>query len=164
VLVPAAPLVHDEVMSVHHRKLEAMYLRAPINVRLYSSATIEIGEGIAAVELDVKDDYFHAAGATHGSVFFKLLDDAAFFAVASLVDDRFVVTASFNTYITRPVSGGRLRSEGKVVHAGKTMFVAESVIRQIGDPGDGSQGKELARGSGTFMKSSIALSEKLGYL
>jgi hypothetical protein len=35
----------------------------------------------------VRPDFFHAAHAVHGSVYFKALDDAAFFAVASLVQE-----------------------------------------------------------------------------
>ena len=35
---------------------------------------------------------FHTAGAAHGTLFFKMLDDAAFYAANSLVTDRFLLT------------------------------------------------------------------------
>jgi len=140
--------------DVHHRKLEAMYLRAPIN-RFYQP-TIAIASGQASVEIDVREEFFHAAKAVHGSVLFKMLDDACFFAVASLVPDVFVVTASFTTYMTRPVTDGRLVSKGRVVHAGKGTLIAEAVLSLVG-------GKEVARGSGSFQKTAIALDESLGY-
>ena len=37
----------------------------------------------------------HAAGAVHGSYYFKVLDDACYFAANSLVSDVFVLTVSF---------------------------------------------------------------------
>jgi len=64
----------------HFRKLERMYLGANFNKALYGTSTITISEGRCSVGLEVSDQYFHALGAMHGSVYFKLLDDAAFFA------------------------------------------------------------------------------------
>ncbi len=100
----------------------------------------------------MREEFFHAAGAVHGSHYFKALDDAAFFAVASLVDDNFVLTASFNMYFERPVSAGTLTAIGKVIQRGRRVFLAESRLTD-------DDGCELARGSGTFMRSSTAWDE-----
>src|SRR5687768_14776029 len=100
---------HDD----HYRRLERMYLSAPANE--YFRPVISIAEGTAEVELIVRPDFFHAASAVHGSVYFKLLDDATFFAASSLVRDVFVLTASFNIYFLRPVSQGVMRARGTVV-------------------------------------------------
>jgi uncharacterized protein (TIGR00369 family) len=140
-------------MSDHYRKLERMYLSAPVN-RIYSPA-IDISEGRAVVEFEVVEQFFHAARAVHGAVYFKALDDSAFFAANSLVPDRFVLTVSFNVYFTRPVSDGTLRGEGRVVHRSKSLLIAESVLFNAD--------REVARGSGTFVPSKIELSEELGY-
>ena len=139
----------------HHRKLERMYLRAPIN-RLIFEPTITIGDAEATIAIDVHEKYFHAANAMHGSVYFKMLDDACFFAVASVVEDVFVLTTSFTTYFTRPVTSGRVTSRGKVVHTGKNVFLAEAEIF-------GEGGKSIGRGNGTFMKSTTPLGPPLGY-
>ena len=48
------------------------------------------------------------------SPYFKLLDDAAFFAVHSIVTDVFVLTTSFNINLIRPVSSGVITAKGKV--------------------------------------------------
>lgn len=141
--------------SVHYRKLETMYRRAPVN-RLYEP-TVAIEDGAATIEIAVKPEYFHAAGAVHGAILFKMLDDACFFAAASQVQDVFVLTVSFTTYMTRPVSEGRLTSRGRVVHAGKNLLLAEAAVSVVG-------GKEVARGNGSFMKSAIPLTEDLGYV
>ena len=137
----------------HFRKLERMYLSAPINE--FYSPSISISQGQAVIETEVKPDFFHAAGSLHGSVYFKLLDDAAFFAVNSLVKDFFVLTVSFNIYLTRPVTKGVLIAQGEVVSHSVNYFVADSVLT-IND-------KEVARGSGSFLRSRIELAEVESY-
>jgi uncharacterized protein (TIGR00369 family) len=138
----------------HYRKLEQMYLAAPINAFYLPSIWVSHGE--AEIAIDVKPEFFHAANAVHGSVYFKLLDDAAFFAVNSLIDDYFALTASFTTYLLRPVTEGTMKASGKVVYAGGRSFVAESVVK------DG-EGREIARGSGNFVTSKIRLTPDMGY-
>ena len=138
----------------HYRRLEGMYLSAPVNA--YYTPTLHITEGHAEVTVAVRRDFFHAAGAVHGAVYFKLLDDAAFFAANSLVEDVFLLTVSFNIYLTRPVSEGEIKSVGHVVFRSRRLFVAEAVLFD-------SAGREIGRGSGTFMRSEIALSGVPGY-
>jgi len=131
----------------HFHKLERMYLSAPINE--FYSPSVSISRGQAIIQTEVKPEFFHAAGSLHGSVYFKLLDDAAFFAVNSLVKDFFVLTVSFNIYLTRPVSKGVLVARGQVVSRSPNYFVAESVLTV--------KEKEVARGSGSFLRSRIEL-------
>lgn len=141
-------------MNEHYRKLERMYHAAPCNA--YYQPRMTVGEGTAEVIIPVKEKLFHAAGAVHGSAYFKILDDAAFFAANSLVEDVFVLTTSFNLYLTRPVSSGEMRAVGKVVQSSKSQIIAESVAYN-------TEGHEIARGTGTFLHSKIALSEDIGY-
>jgi uncharacterized protein (TIGR00369 family) len=138
----------------HYRKLERMYLSAPVNE--YYAPEIHIGAGQAQVSIPVRRDFFHAADAVHGAVYFKLLDDSAFFAASSLVEDVFVLTVSYNVYFTRPVSEGVMKATGKVVQASRRLIIAESVVVD-------SKEREIARGSGTFMRSKIKLTEGIGY-
>ena len=138
----------------HYRRLERMYASATVND--YYSPTMRISEGRAEVIIPIRPDLLHAAGAAHGMVYFKALDDSAFFAVNSLVDDVFVLTASFNLYMTRPISEGEIKATGRVVYGSRRFFVAESVAVN-------SDGREVARGSGTFLPSSIPLSPEVGY-
>ena len=140
--------------DTHFRRLERMYLAAPIN-KIFPPK-ISVSEAGAEIQIEVKPEYFHAAGAVHGSVVFKLLDDAAFFAANSLEQTVFVLTTSFTLYLTRPVSSGIIRSVGKVVNQNKTQFIAESVAYD-------SAGKELGRGSGIFVRGKVPLVEALGY-
>ncbi|HPA73209.1 MAG TPA: PaaI family thioesterase [Spirochaetota bacterium] len=138
----------------HYRKLENLMHSAPI-VNLVG-ARVAIGEGRAEITLPVTMKLFHAAGALHGAMYFLALDNAAFFAVNSLVEDVFVLTTTFNTYLLRPVSGGVARAVGRVVNASKSQFVAESILYD-------AEEREIARGSGIFMRSKIALTPAIGY-
>ena len=137
----------------HYRKLERMYLAAPINE--FYLPSISISKGQAEIQTEVRPDFFHAAGSLHGSVYFKLLDDAAFFAVNSLEDEYFVLTVSFNIYLTRPVFKGLLVAKGQVITRSANHFVAESILT-VGD-------KEVARGSGSFLRSRINLADVESY-
>lgn len=138
----------------HYRKLEHMYASGPVNE--YFAPTLRVSQGRAEVTIPVRPDFFHAAGAVHGSVYFKALDDAAFFAVNSLVKDVFVLTASFNVYLTRPISEGEMKATGRVVHRSRRLFLAEAELVDTG-------GREIGRGSGTFIRSTMPLSPELGY-
>jgi len=138
----------------HYRKLEQMYLAAPINT--FYSPEIWISHGEAQVTVAVRPEFFHAASAVHGSVYFKLLDDAAFFAVNSLIEEYFALTASFTTYLLRPVTEGTMKATGRVVYAGARSYVAESVVVD-------AEGREIARGSGNFVASKIKLTADMGY-
>lgn len=141
--------------QLHFRALERLYLSAPVN-QLFDS-TLEITEeGRSRLEFEVTERAYHAAGAAHGTIYFKMLDDAAFYAANTLVTDRFLLTTSFNLHFTKPVREGRVIAEGHWVSGKRRVFVAES--RLIDEEGD-----EIGRGTGTFMRSHIALSGLPGY-
>ena len=138
----------------HFRKLERMYLSASVND--YFAPTVHIGEGVAEVSIEVRPDFFHAAKAVHGYLYFKVLDDSTFFAVNSLVGDVFVLTVSFNHHFTRPVTKGVLKATAEVVHRSKRLYIAEGVVVD-------SREREVGRGTGTFMRSDMRLTPELGY-
>lgn len=140
--------------TTHFKKLENMYLRSSTNN--YYNPGIKIGKGTAEITFAVKEDFFHAARAVHGSVYFKALDDAAYFAVNSLVNECLLVTVSFNLDFIRPVSNGIIKAEGKVTQHGKKISFAESVLHN-------DRNKVIARGGGTFIRSDVLLSDEIGY-
>lgn len=140
-------------MGSHFQALEAMYLNGPINQ--FFRPLIRVEHGAAEIRMTVRPDMHHAAHAAHGAVYFKMLDDAAFFAVQSLVGDTFVLTVTFQVYLLAPVVDGEMIATGKVVHQAKRLFLAESVV-SVGET-------VVARGSGSFMRSATRLDEKVGY-
>jgi uncharacterized protein (TIGR00369 family) len=141
--------------DAHFRALESLYQAAPIN-RLFRS-TLEIVEsGFARIRFDIDDSLHHAAGAAHGTSYFKMLDDAAFYAANSLVTDRFLLTTAFNLLFTRPIVGGPVVAEGRWVSGKRRVYVADARLID-------SSGEEAARGTGTFMRSQIPLATLPGY-
>ena len=134
----------------HFRALEKLYASAPVNALFESQLEIPEG-GHSRINFEVTEQSYHAAGAAHGTIYFKMLDDAAFYAANSLVSDRFLLTTSFNLHFTKPVRGGKVVAEGKWISGRKRVFVAEA--RLVDQEGD-----EIGRGTGTFMRSRIALS------
>jgi len=141
----------------HFEKLERMYLKSNVNINLYETTQCNIEYEKATISIEISDKYFHALGAIHGSVYFKLLDDASFFAVNSIVTDAFVLTTSFNMNIIRPANEGQITAIGKLKFKSKNIFVAESTIFN-------ESGKEIAFGTGNFAKSKIGLSPEIGYI
>lgn len=141
--------------SAHFRALERLYRSAPINNAFSSELSIE-SEGRARIAFDVTEDVYHAAGAAHGTIYFKMLDDAAFYAANSLVTDRFLLTTAFNAHFTKPVREGRVTAHGVWISGKRRVLVAES--RLVDEEGD-----EIGRGTGTFNRSRIALSGLAGY-
>lgn len=142
-------------VEAHLRALEALYQSAPVN-RLFQSRLLLPEAGRAVIHFPVEPGSFHAAGAAHGTLYFKMMDDAAFYAANSLVSDRFLLTTAFNLHFTRPLKGGEVRAEGRWVSGRKRVFVAEARIVD-------ASGEECARGTGTFLRSHIPLAGLAGY-
>jgi uncharacterized protein (TIGR00369 family) len=138
----------------HFSSLESMYAAAPVN-KIYEPM-MKVTEGEAVIEIELSEKYHHSAGGVHGSVYFKMLDDAAFFAANSLENEFFVLTTSFTTYITRPVASGRMKAIGKVVNKNNSQFIAESAVYN-------AEGKEIGRGNGIFVRGKLPLAEATGY-
>ena len=150
---PEAPSSSGETR--HWRALESLYRSAPINRTFASELQIEEA-GHARIRFDIDESVFHAAGAAHGTVYFKMLDDAAFYACNSLVSDRFLLTTAFNLNFTAPIRSGPIVAEGRWISGKRRVFIAES---RLVDP----DGEEVGRGTGTFMRSHIDLSGLPGY-
>ena len=141
--------------ELHWRSREGLYASAPINA-LFSSRIAIPGEGMSRIEFDIEESCYHAAGAAHGTVYFKMLDDAAFYAANTLVTDRFLLTTSFNLHFSRPVRKSRVIAEGRWISGRRRVLVAESRLID-------AEGEEIGRGTGTFMRSRIPLSTLDGY-
>ena len=140
--------------AAHFRALESLYRSAPVNGLFVSDISIE--EGAARIRFDVTEAMFHAAGAAHGTIYFKMMDDAAFYACNSLVTDRFLLTTAFNLHFTRPLKAGPVVAEGRWASGKRRVFVGDARLVD-------AEGEVAARGTGTFMRSRIPLSSLPGY-
>ena len=136
-------------LDAHLRALESLYDSAPVN-RLFESRLSLVEAGRSQIDFTVAPTAYHAAGAAHGTLYFKMLDDAAFYAANALVSDRFLLTTAFNLHFTKPMKEGPARAEGRWISGRRRVIVAEARLVD-------SSGEECARGTGTFLRSHIAL-------
>lgn len=139
----------------HYRKLEGMYNRAPVNRSFFVDSKMEISAGKALIRQEVNPDLFHAGGGLHGAIYFKMLDDAAYFAAATTIRDTFLVTKSYEIHFLRPINGGELVATGRFISQEGRELKAKSVLTV--------NGKIVGKGSGIFVSSRRALDEAVGY-
>ncbi len=132
----------------HYRKLERMYRDSPTNE--YFGTRLSIEKDRAQVSLTVRRDFHHAAGAMHGSIYFKVLDDATFFAANSRVTDVLVLTARFEIDFLRPVASGEIRGVGELCSDDGHRIVVEGALFD-------DQERLVGKGKGFFARSRIAL-------
>jgi uncharacterized protein (TIGR00369 family) len=140
--------------AAHCRKLESMYLSAPCNE--YYEPGIRVSDGEAEVVIPLQEKLLDAAGSVHGSVLHRAMSDAALFAASSVVPKELVASTSFDIQVSRTIAEGQLIARGRLIDCSEEHCLAEAVVVD-------SEGMELGRGTGTFVKTEIPLSADLGY-
>jgi uncharacterized protein (TIGR00369 family) len=131
----------------HFIRLEKLYQEAPIS-KQENPPSMEVYDGWTRVRMRSGPSEHHGGGAIHGSILFRLLDDAAFFAVNSKVRDAMVLTVQFDIQFARPVREGELTAIGELRTPGRELFRASASVYD-------EKGKESAYGTGSFMKSKL---------
>lgn len=142
-------------LKKHFEKIEKMYLSNPFNNFLKPG--IRVSDGKAEIMIKIKEQYSYPNGSVHSSICLKLLEDSAVLAANSKVNDAIMLTESFNTYLAYPIVSGELITKSKFISKLGNQYMVESVVTD-------SNGKEIARGNGTFVKSIIPFSEEIGYI
>lgn len=132
-----------------------MYDAAPLH-EFYKNIKLTVSSKAARIELDIDQRYFHAGLSTHGSVYFKLLDDAAYFACQSEIHDFFIVTTAFNTQLLRPITKGKIHAVGIMEFESQQLFSASSKLFD-------EKGRLCGTGQGQFLKSRVALEDVKGF-
>ena len=145
---------NKKLAEIHCAKLERMFMSAACN--RYDDPGIKVSSGAAEIVVSVKKKFRQSSGAVHSSILFKALADSAFYAVNSLVNDVLVSTVGFNIFLTRSIERGELIAKGRFTIMAGDHFLADAVLTD-------SEGKEIGRASGTFVKGSITLSPRIGY-
>lgn len=138
----------------HFRKLERMYAAAPINA--WFAPKLTVGQGEAEVRILLRPDFHHAAGAAHGTLYFKAMDDATFFAANSLVEGFFVLTAKFELELLRPVVDGEICAKARVVGEDDRRITCEAKLFD-------SQDQLIGKGEGEFARSKMPLTPEVHY-
>lgn len=142
--------------EAHYRNLERLYYSAPINKGFFEGSKIEVTENTAKIELKVKERHHHAGNAMHGAVYFKIMDDAAYFASASVEEEFFILTKSYQIEFLRPVATGTIKATGAVVSQEDEETVAVAELFNEDD-------KLVGRGKGVFVKAHKKLDSISGF-
>lgn len=122
----------------HCQKLAGMYNGMPFNKDLQPQMEfVNLGE--CKVEAEVSSKFFHGGGIIHGSIIFRLLDDACTFAAWSYVEDKVCVTKNLHIHYQSPINIGTMQAYGKVLDISQTAneITVEGTLF--------NEGKEAAR-------------------
>ena len=107
---------------------------------------MELDEGRALLRVRIQPSHLNADGILHGGVLPAIADGAMGNALRTLHGaGAQVLTAEVHLHYLRPVTGGALLAEGRVVQSGRRLSFAEVELR------DEASGKAVARGSGVFV-------------
>ena len=128
----------------HYDRLSKMYHKASIQ-KLYPGIDLKVTENEAIITLPTGQQFHHAGGSMHGSVYFRLLDDACYFAAMSRVKDYFILTKSFNIEFIRPHVEGKITAKGKLSKEENGEFYCVGELFN-------EAGKVIATGSGVFVR------------
>jgi acyl-coenzyme A thioesterase PaaI-like protein len=90
-------------------------------------------------------------------VYFKALDDAAWFAANSVVEDVFVLTTRFEVKLLRPVSEGEILAVGAVTSSDERRIYAQAELF------DAQGGRLVASGEGDFARGRVPLGPEVNY-
>lgn len=144
------------ITDEHYRKLERMHLSSPFHQHHFPSLSIYVIEERAEVSLTLDSTYRNTVKALHANIYTKVLEDAAFLAAHSIINDQLLIPTAFHSDFLKPVSKGILRAIGVVKFKSRTVFIAESKLFN-------SYGNEIAMATGNYMKSNIKLGPEIGY-
>ncbi len=101
---------------------------APVS-ELMAFALTEVEAGRAVFECEPSESHYNPIGSVHGGIISALLDSALSCAVHStLPAGTGYTTVELKVNFVRPVvtGSGRLRAEGRVIHAGSRLATAEA--------------------------------------
>lgn len=141
--------------SEHFSRLERIFHAAPIQ-GVFKGGEMKVENEKAIYKLIISKAYFHAADALHGAIYFKLLDDSAYFAAASIEETYFLLTKSYTIHFKRPVEVDELIAVGELISENKGEITCRSRITN-------NAGKIVAEGEGIFVRSKKLLKDQTGY-
>jgi acyl-CoA thioesterase len=104
---------------------------------------LELSEGYAKVSLPLRPEYDNWDQQTHGGLLMSLLDQA-FGAALNTGERRYVAVQLSVNFIAPPQGGTTLFAEGRAIHQGKRVGVAQMTVTD-------SRGKLIATALGTSL-------------
>ncbi|CAN5579690.1 PaaI family thioesterase [soil metagenome] len=105
-------------------------------MRLLGAEVVEAGEGSCTIEVPFSDAVTQQERYFHGAVIGAVGDNASGYAALTLAPpDREVLTVEYKVNFLAPAFGEKLVARGKVVTAGRRLFVCKAEVSAV-DGGD----------------------------
>lgn len=143
----------EERHLAHCERLERSYLASPPDNERHEPG-IRVSAGEADIVIPIQEKPSHPAGMP-GTLFLKVMNDAAALAANSLVEDRYVRAASFSVSLTGTMPQGELIARGRFVGMSGDSYLAETMLTD-------TDGNEIGRGDGAFIVSDVELPSTAG--
>ena len=106
---------------------------------------VEVGDGVAELQMDLRPHHFNPQGIVHGGIITAVADTAIGLALRSRLRPGYTHrTAQLNVHFLAKGEGNRLVGRGTAIHLGQRMGYGEGEVQ------DG-EGRMLARATGTFI-------------
>jgi uncharacterized protein (TIGR00369 family) len=129
------------------RKITDGKISSPPVAQLVGYRVVEVEEGHAFVELDPAEHHYNPFSSVHGGIISTLLDTSMTAAVITTLPKGYTCsTLELKIHFIRPVfeSTGVIRSQGRLIHLGRHIAVAEGSVRDL-------QRKKYAHATSTCM-------------
>lgn len=141
----------ESLQQDHIRRLERMYHNANTNALIPANLDI-VDRGRAELKMPIDERYLQAGQAVHGMLYFKAMDEVAFYAAQSLVTDMMLLTESMNIHFTRPLFMGTMHADAQVIKTGRTVHIVEARVSD-------EQGRLSSFATATFMPGRLPLGD-----
>ena len=93
---------------------------------------MEVKKGWAKVRLPVEDKLTNAIGLVHGGAIFSSADSAVGMALVGMLErDQNISTLEMKINYLKPVKGGEIVAEAKIIHKGSQTAVGEVEVRDL---------------------------------
>jgi uncharacterized protein (TIGR00369 family) len=134
------PTLNPEYLDALYRSVNGSPFVSHLPMRL-----VELGVETARIELDVAECHLQPFGIVHGGVLATLIDTGTFWAgFGSLPEDAGLVNVDLKLNYLKPVSKGRLITDGRSIRSGRTLSYTEASVRT-------ENGELVCHGTSTLM-------------
>jgi uncharacterized protein (TIGR00369 family) len=97
---------------------------------LVGARVTEFGDGVAVLEIDIRDVLLQQNGFVHGGVLCYAADNALTFAAGTVLGPE-LLTSGLSIEYLRPARGRLLRARATVVHAGRRKAVCRCDVSTV---------------------------------
>ncbi len=111
--------------EAYYEVLRTLFHGAPV-VKHLPQRMVAMAPGRVTIEMPFDARLCHGGGAVHGGVLMGLLDNAAYFACATVSGGKWVSTAELKVNLLESTQGKKVVAEGLVLRKGRHLIHAEA--------------------------------------